>query len=119
MVAKLAEAVPAFRGDRTRCRCFAHVINLVVKSVLHLFEREGSRKSGSGGGTGVDIDHSLENSGEESDDDEYGGGGGVDNLASWQDTREGMTNNEREELDANIQPLKSLLAKVRPNPMLG
>ncbi|KAK0437302.1 uncharacterized protein EV420DRAFT_1222563, partial [Desarmillaria tabescens] len=38
MIDVLAENIPAFPGEQHRTRCFAHVINLVAKSLLNQFE---------------------------------------------------------------------------------
>ncbi|RDX40980.1 hypothetical protein OH76DRAFT_1300621, partial [Lentinus brumalis] len=38
MVEHLGTLVPAFQGDFHRTRCFAHIINLVVKSLLRQFD---------------------------------------------------------------------------------
>ncbi|KAF9010992.1 hypothetical protein BDZ89DRAFT_901787, partial [Hymenopellis radicata] len=37
MMERLVDALPNFGGPRARTRCFAHVINLVAKSLLRLF----------------------------------------------------------------------------------
>ena len=43
-VDKLADKVESFTGDASHVRCFAHVINLVVKSILAQFDtaRDGA-----------------------------------------------------------------------------
>jgi hypothetical protein len=38
MIREVAKRVPKFRGDPSRTRCFAHIINLVVKSILKQFD---------------------------------------------------------------------------------
>ncbi|KAF8994849.1 hypothetical protein BDZ89DRAFT_902510, partial [Hymenopellis radicata] len=38
MIDRLVDGIPTFGGARARTRCFAHVINLVAKSLLRLFD---------------------------------------------------------------------------------
>ncbi len=44
MIDILAEDLPAFPGEQHRTRCFAHVINLVAKSLLNQFEPPKKKK---------------------------------------------------------------------------
>jgi len=59
MVDKLADKVESFTGDASHVRCFAHVINLVVKSILAQFDttQDGVRLGLDGlDGTSADRD---------------------------------------------------------------
>ncbi|RPD53315.1 hypothetical protein L226DRAFT_427875, partial [Lentinus tigrinus ALCF2SS1-7] len=38
MIAHLAKLLPAFEGDFHRTRCFAHIVNLVARSLLRQFD---------------------------------------------------------------------------------
>jgi hypothetical protein len=38
MVDKLAIQLDDFPGSASRVRCFAHILNLVVKSIMHQFD---------------------------------------------------------------------------------
>jgi hypothetical protein len=38
MIEELTELIPTFPGANNRTRCFAHIINLVVKQILLLFD---------------------------------------------------------------------------------
>jgi hypothetical protein len=38
MIAELVPLLPGFKGDENRTRCFAHILNLVVKRILSLFD---------------------------------------------------------------------------------
>lgn len=40
LVEELSHLIPAFRGDKTRIRCFAHVLNLVAKAILSPFAQK-------------------------------------------------------------------------------
>lgn len=127
MVARLAEVLPAFDGEASRVRCFAHIINLVVKSILQVFEAPKGRK----GRTGGAIDEGSEDEGEgpvrievgeniqnteavetlESEDDNEEGDD--DKVRGWHDERATMTKEKRKGLNARVQPIKSMLGKVR------
>ncbi len=74
MVAKLAHVLPDFEGQRSRGRCFAHIINLVVKSILQLFEKPGSR----GENETTSVDEGSCNVGTGADND--GGDGDTDDI---------------------------------------
>ncbi|KAG6851602.1 hypothetical protein C0991_007760, partial [Blastosporella zonata] len=47
MIEKMGEMLTGFQGDPSRVRCFAHVINLVVKSIITQFDLP-KRKANSG-----------------------------------------------------------------------
>ncbi|TDL29000.1 hypothetical protein BD410DRAFT_702115, partial [Rickenella mellea] len=38
MTTELADLIDAFPGDANRTRCFAHILNLVAKSVIRQFD---------------------------------------------------------------------------------
>ncbi|TDL13591.1 hypothetical protein BD410DRAFT_698087, partial [Rickenella mellea] len=38
MVSVLADTITAFPGSANRTRCFAHILNLVAKSIIKLFD---------------------------------------------------------------------------------
>ncbi len=116
MVAALAQTVTAFDGERTRARCFAHTINLVVKSVLQEFEpkrRDGGRiveledsdgedenglSDGEGEGEGEgDVEGDVEG---EAEDEIIGG-----DMSEWLDERTQRSTVELEGLDIDVQPL--------------
>lgn len=51
MMERLVDGLPNFGGPRARTRCFAHVINLVAKSLIRLFNqptKKGKDKDGEG-----------------------------------------------------------------------
>lgn len=58
MVDELDARLPAFsRVNRTRC--FAHILNLIAKSMLKLFDIEKKKEKGDGNGDGNDPDLDL------------------------------------------------------------
>lgn len=38
MIDELVKLLPGFEGSQNRTRCFAHILNLVVKRILSLFD---------------------------------------------------------------------------------
>ncbi|KAF8992025.1 hypothetical protein BDZ89DRAFT_895053, partial [Hymenopellis radicata] len=49
MMERLVDGLPNFGGPRARTRCFTHVVNLVAKSMLRLFNqpaKKSKRKDG-------------------------------------------------------------------------
>ncbi|SJL18439.1 uncharacterized protein ARMOST_22028 [Armillaria ostoyae] len=44
MISILADNIPAFPGEKHRTRCFAHVINLIAKSLLNQFQPPKKKK---------------------------------------------------------------------------
>ncbi|KAF7372265.1 Zinc finger BED domain-containing protein 4 [Mycena venus] len=45
MISELADLIPSFSGNKTRVRCFAHVLNLVVKAILLQFSHTKKAKA--------------------------------------------------------------------------
>ena len=43
MIAELANLIDDFPGPANQTRCFTHVLNLVVKSILHQFDLHNSK----------------------------------------------------------------------------
>ncbi len=83
MIAKMGSELTYFKGEQSRCRCFAHVINLVVKSILQPFEKSGK---GTDAELGQPDEEPIEGADEEEDDD-YGE---PDKVTGWQDERDNM-----------------------------
>ncbi len=92
MVKQLEADLPQFGGNRSRSRCFAHIINLVVKSILQLFEKSFKDCRG------------FEFDGNNDSKD--------DNVEGWRNESASLSEWQIEELNTNIQPVKSMLAKV-------
>lgn len=117
MIDALEQAIPSFDGDRARGRCFAHTINLIVKSILREFESK--KKHGlATNDSGIEIPDTVhDDSGVEIvDANESGGGefkgGDADDFGDWRDERSAMTKTELERLDSSVQPLQGMLGKV-------
>lgn len=107
MIDSLEDMLPAFDGERARVRCFAHIINLVAKSVLQLFEQPKGRKGSNAGGSAA-VAAEVDDGGDEIN--EFGVED--DDVDGWRDERERMSEGENKELDASIQPIGKVLTKV-------
>lgn len=128
--AALKRMCPHFRGHASRVRCFCHVINLVAKSFLKLFDPPAKKKnstdsddtaSESDDAVFDEIDRALRDleSGLDEEDSvataEQGAGGealGVDNVDGLVDEVEEMSEEERTELRSKLRPLRLALGKV-------
>lgn len=44
MVSEMASLLPGFDGELSRVRCFAHVLNLVAKSLIRQFDAKGDKE---------------------------------------------------------------------------
>ncbi len=116
MVEILGQDLPEFGGAQDRGRCFDHVVNLCAKSVLRPFDVEKKK-----------VGKTLEDAEEEiqallADVDLYASGldlpagedgGDDDNETGFVDERDAMDDEEREELDKTVLPVKLVLTKVR------
>ena len=124
MIEHLSTLIEYIPGAANQTRCFAHILNLVVKSVLSQFD---TPKKVAGGdsrdlenasdalaalaqeleGTEAQADDDSE---EVDDEDEMGGeDDGDDDL---HDERDGMSEAEVEELEASLVPVKLMLTKA-------
>jgi hypothetical protein len=128
MIEELGELIDDFPGAENQTRCFLHVLNLVVKSILKQFDLPKSKEKKKNGDDDEDdrnaeiIDQAVEellklagevdSEGElmASDEEED------DNTEGWIDEREEMTEDELKELSASVAPVRLLLTKVNlPN----
>ena len=120
MIDELENLAPGFGGSAGHTRCFLHIINLVAKSLLRLFDVKKKK----------DVDVALEaaltglaeiGAGLESEENEMAGeldgddedGGDIDdNDAGWIDERAMLSAEEQAELEDSILPIKLALVKV-------
>ena len=116
MADHLEDLIEAFPGQANRMHCFAHIINLVAKSLIKQFDVTKKK----GDQTSDDFDDELlrlmqgadledlqtrlrENDGDLEDD----------NVEGWVDKVAAMDDDERVELLEAIKPVQMVLAKVR------
>lgn len=122
MVERLVELVDGFEGPTRRTRCFAHIVNLIVKSIMRPFDVRTSKESASVldeteralrelvEGLDLEEDEALlrrELDGEDGEGDE-----GPDDMDGWFDELNELTELEREELEEAVRPVKLVLVKV-------
>jgi hypothetical protein len=136
MVKHVSTLVENFPGAPNQARCFAHILNLVAKSVLRQFDAKEKEKDG-----GEDLDETtaalsalaqeldledgsvmpvledaLEEEREEDDDgvddDDDDASDDEDGLG---DERAGMSAHDIVELDDDVVPIRLMLTKVNYN----
>ena len=125
MIEELAILIDDFAGAANQTRCFLHVLNLVVKSIIKQFDLPASKKMSDNEDDDEnymveatnellklarEIEHEEEitaSRGDEEDATED------DNVEGWVDEREEMTDAELLKLEASVKPVRLLLSKVR------
>lgn len=107
MIEELETLIEDFPGAANQTRCFLHILNLVVKSVIKQFDANDDEKTEMllGLAGNVDIEGDLMENTEDSEED--------DNDEGWIDEREAMTQDELQELAASVTPVRVLLTKAR------
>jgi len=119
MLDNLGEILDDFPGSANQTRCFAHTLNLSAKAIIKQFDVPKSR-------VGDDLDEAAEalaamakdldledREEQQSRDAEVNDDDPEDQpLNAWVDFREGLTEEEVEELDKSVQPVRSTLFKV-------
>jgi hypothetical protein len=111
MIQHLSNLIESFPGAANQTRCFAHILNLVAKSILRQFE--GPKVTN-------DVDKSMDDAAKavsESDelDDEDGDVSDDvddDNEDGLPDEREKMTEEALVRLEKSVKPIRLLLTKV-------
>ena len=112
MAEKLPRFIPAFAGDTRLIRCFLHVLNLVVKSILKRFESSGPSTDSDLADLLQDID-SAEESAEDVEDDDDDNDIVADRLSDeWADVVDEMSFDEQEELEEQVKPARRVILKV-------
>jgi hypothetical protein len=124
MIEELAILIDDFPGPENQTRCFLHILNLVVKSIIREFDLPTSKKKTDG----EDDDEELEDertkellklAAEIEHEEEVTANGGSegdttedDNIDGWVDEHEEMTEEELLELAESVKPVRLLLTKV-------
>ena len=117
MVDHLLTLVEIFPGAANRTRCFTHILNLVAKSILRSFDAKKKVAEGDvDDGTDVlaELARELELEddvvdGDDNDEEELYFGDDEDGLG---DGRDGMSEEEVDELDNTVVPVQLMLTKV-------
>jgi hypothetical protein len=117
MIDELATSLNDFSGPANRTRCFTHILNLVVKSILQQFDVPKVKRHEivdaateellelAGDIEGEEWSTTCDLAQAEDEDD--------DNIEGWVDERNLMSKEELEDLNKAIQPIRFLLTKVR------
>ena len=121
MVECLEVLIDDFPGAANQTRCFLHILNLVVKSILKQFDLPKKKKKPNGNDDDqidemidqaskelLQLAGDVEMEGELMVDDEEDD----DNEEGWIDEREEMTEDELRDLSASVAPVRLLLTKV-------
>src|SRR6266567_1425672 len=117
MIAELANLLDDFPGPANQTRCFTHVLNLVVKSIIRQFDLPKSKDDGTSDEATEELLTLAGNIEFEEEelarrDGEEGAGGEDDSVEGWVDERTSMTEEELNELDESVEPVRILLTKV-------
>ena len=115
MAETLPRFVPVFAGSIRLIRCFLHVLNLVVKSILKRFEDSApsTDKDLADLLRDVESEESDDMVGDDEGDDEDDEEPVVDALSDdWADVVDDMTECERDELEEQVQPARRVILKV-------
>jgi hypothetical protein len=116
MINELADLLNNFPGPANQTRCFTHILNLVVKSIIRQFDLPASKSdailgeatkelSSLAGNIEVEEELATRNN-KEGDDDED------DNVEGWIDEHTLMTEDELDELNESVEPVRLVLTKV-------
>lgn len=112
MIIELPNLLLKFPGGANQTRCFLHILNLVVKSILKQFDLPKTIADRGLDNALLELAGDLEceelqsQKSSDSDQDE-------DNMDGWIDERDLLTDSERDELDESVDPLRLMLTKVR------
>jgi hypothetical protein len=118
MVEHLGEVLEKFPGAANQTRCFAHTISISAKAVLKQFDipkvKHGKVLSVAAQalaalGEELDVKERSEWETRDVDDNEQDD----QPLDTWVDFHEELTEEQARELDASVQPVRSMLIKVR------
>ena len=121
MINKLAAKLVEFPGAPNCACCFAHILNLVVKSIMHQFDLAGTRSDATQESTNElyklagDIEgEELETQNKQDNDPQIPKEEVPhdDNDEGWVNERDDMTGEELDDLEDSVKPIRFLLTKV-------
>ncbi|KAF8815678.1 hypothetical protein BYT27DRAFT_7004574, partial [Phlegmacium glaucopus] len=119
MILELSKLIPSFPGESNLTRCFNHVLSLVAKTAIRVFDvSEVGKDEILDKATAellelaknIDFED-LETQAAGLNDD--GEGGQADSTDGWIDECLELSDVEREELDNSVLPVRLLLVKLR------
>jgi hypothetical protein len=124
MIKQLSRHLLDFPGASNQTRCFLHILSITAKAMIRQFDVPKAR-------TGVVMDEAaqalaslaegLDIEEQEAYENQECGDDKVDDppLDQWVDLCDGLTDEEREEIELNIQPVQTMLTKVRHSILSG
>ena len=121
MIEELKVLLTGFPGPASWTHCFAHIINLMLKTVIHQFDvptaedkvvadtvlRELRTLAGD-----IEVEELITRTSRSDNNDIEGDD---DNVEDWMDKHETMDECELEELEVDVRPVRTVLVKVRRN----
>jgi hypothetical protein len=117
MICQLEELVNDFKGEESQTRCFTHILNLIVKSIIQQFNipKAQADKVFDEVTTALmelagNIDakeQEMAKSTDDSNDDEED-----KNLEGWVDERATMTVEQLAAFDKAVQPVRLMIVKL-------
>lgn len=123
MIERMADLIPGFGGQMTRVRCFAHVLNLVAKSLISQFDVPSESEAKEAAideeelrelrelAEGSEIEEQITDAqfaaqaGEDGDN--------ADDVDDEVDPMKDLSPEQRARFERDVLPVKLLLAKVR------
>ena len=120
MIRHLGGLIDEFKGRESQTRCFAHILNLIAKSILRQFDVPRAQVNVFDDATTAlielagNIELEEQETIEQGDDDDKDDDEVEDeNVEDWVDERKAMNEEQLAELDESVQPVRLMLVKVR------
>lgn len=114
MIRQLKGLVDGFKGQECQTRCFAHILNLIAKSIIRQFDvpKAQANKVFDKATTALielagNIDFEEQEMAEDDGDDEDN-----ENTDDWVDERDNMAEEQLASLNESVQPVRLMLVKV-------
>lgn len=117
MIDHLSAIVEDFPGSANQTHCFSHTLNLSAKAILKQFDIPKAKSDGvldeatqalAELAEDLDLEERVEQETREIEED-----GEDEPLHTWNNFREGLADDEIRELEESVQPVRSMLVKVR------
>jgi hypothetical protein len=112
MIDELARLIPSFPGAKNRTRCFTHIINIVVKRVLALFDDDSEDSVANTEKCLQTMAGDIDFDGAEVLDDELGPDGSATGSIDNELTELCEDGPDFETVRAAILPVRAVIAKV-------
>ena len=120
MIIELAKLIPNYAGKESHIRCFLHILNLVAKTVIKLFDPPKG-KTGEGGPNVSETEGLLEKlaAGIELEEEATRAAQNVDaaeddDVETIGDDIELLSEEEKAELNEGIMPVRLAIVKASP-----